>query len=68
MRRHAGYSPLDDTWAISCAHFKYVFIIEGHHIPPQFASLQDVPEQGTRRGIWKMDIDQDTEADIVILK
>ena len=68
LRRHAIYAQSKDAWVISTAHFEYVFLMEGHLLPPQLASMQDLLAQGTKRSLWHMDIDHDTEADIVILK
>ncbi|GLQ99031.1 hypothetical protein [Dyella mobilis] len=68
MRRHASQSPTHAAWVITIAHFEYVFLVEGHYLPPRFASLQEALEQGAKRGLWEMDLDQDQETDVVVLK
>jgi len=68
LRRHATHAESKDAWVISTAHFEYVFLMESHLLPPQLASMQDLLAQGTKRDLWEIDIDQDTEAEIIILK
>lgn len=68
MREHASYSALHQAWTISGLEAQIIFLEHVDLLPADFSSVQDVLEEGARRGIWEMDLDAEMAMDVVMLR
>jgi hypothetical protein len=68
MRQHASYSAQHQAWTVSGLEAQIIFLEHVDLLPTGFSSVQDVLEEGARRGIWDMDLDAEMAMDVVMLR
>lgn len=55
MRRDATYSSRRQAWITPLMSARIFFRDQWEELPAEFASIEDIIEEGTRRGFWEMD-------------
>lgn len=68
VRHHSTFSHANNAWMISVPHLKTMLQQQTGNVPPHLPSVDEVLETGVRVGFWEMDIDHETEVDIVVFK
>lgn len=68
MRQDSTYSSKRDAWVIPGLTSKIIFLALLDKLPSEFTSIEEVLEEGTRRGLWEMDLDDQYETDIVVMR
>lgn len=68
MRENSTYSTSHNAWVISGLNAQIAFFEHVDQLPPELACVQDVLEEGERRGLWKIDLVPESGTDIVAMK
>lgn len=68
MRENSTYSTSRNAWVISGLNAQIAFFEHVDQLPPGLACVQDVLEEGERRGLWKIDLVPELGTDIVAMK
>lgn len=55
MRQDATYSPKRHAWVIATLSARIFFLEQLESLPADFSSVEEVIEEGVRRGLWEVD-------------
>jgi hypothetical protein len=64
MRQDATYSSRRQAWVIAVSIARIFFLEQLAELPVEFRSVEDIIEEGARRGLWEID----STTDILSLK
>jgi hypothetical protein len=68
MRQGATYSAKFNARVMPSWNAKIIFLEQMDRVPPEFTCVEDVLEEGTRKGFWEMDFDDERGTDVVVMK
>jgi len=55
LRQDASYSPKRHAWVIATLSARIFFMEQMESLPAEFSSVDEVIEEGIRRGLWEID-------------
>lgn len=55
MRRDAAYSSERHAWLVPVLKARVFFLEQMDELPPEFCSVEEVLEEGVRRGYWELE-------------
>jgi hypothetical protein len=64
MRQDASYSSMRHAWVVATVSAKIFFRARMDVLPAEFSSVEEVIEEGVRRGFWEMD----AATDVLLMK
>lgn len=56
MRQDATYSSRRQAWVIAMLNARIFFREQLDELPAEFGSVEDVVQEGVRRGFWEVDL------------
>lgn len=65
---YSTYSPAKKARTISVPDLKAVLQPHFSNLTSELPPIEEMLEEGARRGFWEMDIDKEFETDIVVLR
>ena len=64
MRQDASYSSMRHAWVVAAFSARIFFRVWMDILPAEFSSVEEVMEEGVRRGFWEID----PVTDVLLLK
>ncbi|RDS83591.1 hypothetical protein DWU98_04455 [Dyella monticola] len=64
MRQDATYSSTRHAWVTAMMNVRIFFLEQLDALPTEFSSIEEVVEEGVRRGFWEMD----SATDVLLMK
>jgi hypothetical protein len=68
MRRYAHYSPEKKSWVIPSWDTKIIALEHLVPLPAPDYSFEDFLFEGIQRGLWDVNVDEETRLDVIVIK
>lgn len=62
------YSHARDAWTISVPHLKMPLQLYAEELTPGLPPVEEVLEEGARKGLWELAVDHESDLVIVVFK
>ena len=68
IRNFSMYSHAKDAWTISVAHLKLSLQLYAEELPPGLPSVEEMLDEGARKGLWALVVGHESGLGIVFFK